>query len=72
MVAGLCSCAESGLHALSIPFRHFPDRNTTLQPCNGPRSVEVAEFSSRGHGKVVQYSASAAVYKGVLMHTMNS
>ena len=66
------SVFESGSHALSIPFRHFPDRNTTLQPRNGPRSVEVAEFSSRGQVGVVQYSASAAAYKGVLMHTGHS
>ena len=60
---------ESGLHTLSIPFHHFPDRNTTLQPRNRPRSVEIAEFTSRGHVGVVQYSAGAATYKGVLMHT---
>ena len=72
MVAGSCSCLESGSHALSIPFHHFPDRKTALQPCNGPRSVEVVEFSSRGHVGVVQYSAGAAAYKGVLMHTGHS
>ena len=63
---------ESGSPALSIPFRHFPDRNTTLQPRNGPRSVEVAELSSRGHVGVVQYSAGASTYKGVLMCTEDS
>ena len=68
MVAGLYSCLESGSHALNIPFRHFPDRNTTLQLRNGPHYVNVAELSSRVHVGVVQYSASAA-YKGVLMHT---
>ena len=69
MVAGSCSCLESGLHDLSIPFCHFPDREKS---CNGPRSVEVAEFSSKGHVGVVQYSASTAAYKGVLMHTDHS
>ena len=48
---------------------HFPDRNSTPQPQNGPRSVKVAEFSSKGHVGIVQYSAGAAAYKGVLMHT---
>ena len=68
MVAGSCFCQESGSHALSIPFRHFPDRNTTLQPRQGPRSVEGTEFSSMEHVGVVQHSAgAAAAYKGVLM-----
>ena len=37
------------------------DRNMTLQLHNGPSSVKVAEFSSRGHVGVVQYSVDAAV-----------
>ena len=40
-----------------------------LQPHNGLHSVEVIEFSSRGHVGVVQYSAGTAAYQGVLMHT---
>ena len=72
MVAGSCFCQESGLHALSIPPRHFPDRNTTLQTYNGPRPVEIAYFSSRVHVGVMQYSADAAAYKKVLMHTDRS
>ena len=72
MVAGSCSCMERGGMGYLKHASHFPDRNTTLQPRNGPRSVEVAEFSSRGHVGVVQYSAGAAAYKGVLMHTGHS
>ena len=47
---------------------------TGARPCNQAtaRSVEVAEFSSRGYVGIVRYSASVAAYKGVLMHTGNS
>ena len=58
MVPGSCSCPES-------------DRMGYLKQ-NGPRSVEVAEFSSRGHVGIVQYSAGVAAYKCVLMHISHS
>ena len=72
MVVGLCSCPASDRMGYLKYASRIPDRNTTLQPCNKPHSVEVAEFSSRGHVGVVQYSAGAAAYKGVLMHTGHS
>ena len=73
MVAGSCSCPESDGMGYFKHASHFPDRNTTLQPRNGHRSVEVTGLSSGGgHDGIVLYSASAAARKGVLMHTGHS
>ena len=72
MVAGSCSCPESDGMGYLKHASYFSDRNTTLQPRNGPHFVEVTEFSSRGHVGVVQHSAGAVACKCVLMHTGHS
>ena len=69
VVAGSCSCPESDGMGYLKHASHFPDRNTTLQPCNRPRSVEVGELNSWTYVEVVQYAACAATYKGALIHT---
>ena len=67
-----CFCLESDGMGYLKHASHFLDRNMTLQSCNEHRSVEITEFSSRGHVGVMQCSISAADYKGALMHTGHS
>ena len=48
------------------------EQNRALQPHNGPRSVEVAELSSKRKVGVLQYSADDDAYIELLFGTDHS